>query len=145
MPRKQRSPGRRPELIVRFVEISSVSARVSIGVVREGKRSPELSSTGHLELTGTMDEVVRNTREVQIVLYSSDDAKLGMEPVPWIGYVHGISPVLRPVFFIAHRDFDRVWPLALSGQLKHAHMVLTQPRYQSAFVVSISFSTHPEE
>ena len=57
----------------------------------------------------------------------------------------GISPVLRPAFFIPHRDFDRVWTLALSGQLKHAHIMLTPPRYQSAYVVSISFSTHLEE
>jgi hypothetical protein len=52
---------------------------------------------------------------------------------------------LRPAIFIAHRDFDRVWSLALSGMLKHFHMVMTPPRYQSAYVVSISFSTHPEE
>jgi hypothetical protein len=53
--------------------------------------------------------------------------------------------VLRAAIFIPHRDFDRVWSLALSGLLKHANIVLMPPRYQKAEVLNISFSTHPEE
>ena len=91
-----------------------------------------------------MNEPVRDTCHVQITLYSADETKLGTNPTPWIGLIHIIKPALHPAIFIAHRDFDRVWTLALSGQLRHAHMVLTEPRYQSAYVVSISFSTHAE-
>jgi hypothetical protein len=47
--------------------------------------------------------------------------------------------------FIPHRDFDRLWSLGLSGLLKHARIVLTPPRYLSAYVLNISFSTHLEE
>jgi hypothetical protein len=82
---------------------------------------------------------------VEIVLYPADENKLGADPTPWIGLVHGVRPVLRPTIFIAHKDFDCVWSLALSGLLKHAYVVMTPPRYQSAHVVSISFSTHQEE
>jgi hypothetical protein len=85
------------------------------------------------------------TREVEIVLYADDDPTLGMKPLPWIGLVEQIRPRLRVLIFIAHRDFDRAWSLGVSGLLKHAHMIMTPPRYQSAYVVSISFSTHPEE
>ena len=49
---------------------------------------------------------------------------------------------MRAAIFIPHREFDRVWSLALSGLLKHAHIFLTPPRYQSAYVLNISFSTH---
>ena len=89
-----------------------------------------------------MDEPIRDTRDVEIVLYAADDPKPGRDPTPWIGLVHGIRPVMRAAIFIPHRDFDRLWSLALSGLLKHAHMFLTPPRYQSAYVLNISFSTH---
>ena len=92
-----------------------------------------------------MDETVRDTRDVEIALYAADDPKPGSSPVPWIGLVQGVRPVMRPAIFISHRDFDRVWSLALSGLLKHAYMVLTPPRYQSAYVVNGSFSSHAEE
>jgi hypothetical protein len=49
-----------------------------------------------------------------------------------------------PRFFTSHH-FDRIWAVALSGLLKHAYMVLTVPRHQSAFVLNISLSPHPEE
>jgi hypothetical protein len=78
-------------------------------------------------------------------LYAADDPKPGNHPMPWIGLVHGIRPVMRAAIFIPHRDFDRLWSLALSGLLKHARIVLTPPRYQSACVLNISFSTHLEE
>ena len=143
--RRKRSARRTPEPLVRFIAITSVRAGVSVGVVQEGRGAPYASTHGRLELTGTLDEPVRDTRDVEIALYSADENKLGTDPTPWIGLVHGLRPVLRPAIFIAHRDFDRVWSLALSGLLKHAYMVMTSPRYQSAHVVSISFSTHPEE
>jgi len=85
------------------------------------------------------------TRDVEIVVYPSDNPRPGKNPVPWIGVVHGIKPTMRPALFVSHADFNRVWTLAVSGQLKHAYMVLTPPRYQTAFVTHLSFSTHPEE
>jgi hypothetical protein len=47
--------------------------------------------------------------------------------------------------FVPTQEFERLWLLGLSGLLKHAHIVITKPRYGSALVVSISFSTHPDE
>lgn len=145
MPRKKRRARRRPETLRRFIDISGVSAGVSFGAAQERGEDPRLDSYARIELTGTLDEPVRDTRDVEIVLYPKDDPKPGAGPPPWIGLIHGVRPVMRPALFIPHRDFDRVWLLALSGLLKHAHMIMTPPRYQSAYVVSISFSTHPEE
>ena len=62
-----------------------------------------------------------------------------------LGLIHGVRPVVRPAVFVSHRDFDRVWSLAMSWMLKHTHIVPTKPRYHSAKVLNISFSTHPEE
>lgn len=107
---------------MRFVTITAVSAGTSLSAGQERGAEPQLSSTARLELTGTMDEPIRDTREVEIVLYAADDPKPGSNPTPWIGLIHGIRPVMRAAIFILHRDFDRVWSLALSGLLKHAHM-----------------------
>jgi hypothetical protein len=52
---------------------------------------------------------------------------------------------VRAVVFVSHRDFDRLWTLALSGLLKHGHIVITSPPSRNAFVLSVSFSTHREE
>ena len=91
----------------------------------EQERGAELQLFEHSanRMTGTMDEPIRDTRDVEIVLYAADDPKPGRDPTPWIGLVHGIRPVMRAAIFIPHRDFDRVWSLALSGLLKHAHIV----------------------
>jgi hypothetical protein len=145
MPRKTRSTRRTPELLTRFIDITSVSAAVSVGVVQEGRGEPSASTHGQLELTGKLDEPIRDTRDVEIVLYASDDPTPGSSPTPWIGLVHGLRPVMRPAIFISHREFDRVWSLALSGLLKHGYIVLTPPRYQSAHVLNVAFSTNPEE
>ena len=143
--KKSSSRKRKPETLMRFVNITGVSAGTSISAAQERGNEPQLSSTSRIELTGTMDEPIRDTRDIEIVLYAADDPKPGRDPTPWIGLVHGIRPVMRAAIFIPHRDFDRVWSLALSGLLKHAHMFLTPPRYQSAYVLNISFSTHLEE
>ena len=145
MPRKKRLARRRPEMLVRLIDITAVVAAVSVGVVQQGRDEPYASTHGRLELTGTMNEPVRDTRNVEMCSIRLGETTLGTDPTPWIGLINGVRPVLRPAVLISHREFDRVWALALSGLLKHAHMVLTPPRYQSAYVVSISFSTHVEE
>jgi len=86
---------------VRFIEITSVRAGVSVGVVQEGRGEPYASTHGQLELTGKLDEPVRDTRDVEIVLYSADENRLGTQPTPSIGLIHGLRPVLRPAIFIA--------------------------------------------
>ena len=122
MPRRKRRTRRRNETLVRFVAINTVSAGTSIGAAQERGAEPRLSSTARIELTGTMDEPIRDTRDIEIVLYAADDPKPGRDPTPWIGLVHGIRPVMHAAIFMPHRDFDRVWFLALSGLLRHAHL-----------------------
>jgi hypothetical protein len=122
---------------------SRVSLGVSVSAGQERGEEPHITTTGRIELTGTTDELVRDTRTVEITVYAADDPKPGSSLTPWIGLAHGVRPVMRPAIFFSHRDFDCLWSLALSGLLKHAYMVLTPPRYQSAYVLNISFSTHP--
>ena len=118
---------------------------MSLGAQGEGRADPELHVYDRLELTGTMNEPVRETRDVEIFVYSTDEPSAGKDPIPWVGLVHGLKPKLRPTFFFSNEEFDRLWSLAAAGLLRHAHMVVTPPRYQHAYVVSVSFSSHPQE
>jgi hypothetical protein len=118
---------------------------MSLSASQQRGEEPQINSYARIEPTGTLDEPVRDTRDVEIVLSPADEPKPGSEPMPWIGLIHGLRPVIRPAIFMAHRDFDRVWSLALSGLLKQARIVFTKPHYHSAYVLNISFSTHREE
>lgn len=106
---------------------------------------PLIEGTASLDLTGTLNEPVRDTRDVEIAVYATDRMQAGKGPPAWIGSINGFRPAMRLVSFIPHRDFDRLWAFAMTGLLKHAYVVFPKPRYHSAFVLNLSFSTHPEE
>jgi hypothetical protein len=83
MPRKKSSKRRRPELLVRFIDITVVSAGISLSAGQEKGKEPHLHSTDRIELTGTMDEPIRDTLSVEIVLYAAD------APKPAAGHLRG--------------------------------------------------------
>jgi hypothetical protein len=60
-------------------------------------------------------------------------AQQAIERLPHVRLVEGV-PTWPQV------DFDRVWALAVGGQLKYAHLYFTKPHYNSGLVVSASFS-----
>ena len=143
--KKRTSRKQKPETLMRFIDITSISAGTSFSAGQERGDAPHISTTARVEMTGTMNEPVRQTRDVEIVVYAADDPKSGAGPPPWIGLVHGVRPVMHAAVFLPDRVFDRLWSLALSGLLKHAHIFLTPPRYQSAYVLNFSFSTQFKE
>jgi hypothetical protein len=49
---------------VRLVNVTGVSVGVSITAGQERGEEPHITSLGRIELTGTMDEPVRDTRDV---------------------------------------------------------------------------------
>jgi len=117
MPHKKRRARRSTEFLVRFVNITGVSVGVSISAAQERGEEPHITSLGQIELTGTMDEPVRDTRDVEIAVYAADDPKPGSSPVPWIRLVHGMRPVMRPAIFISHPRFR---PGVVAGPLRSA-------------------------
>jgi hypothetical protein len=44
-----------------------------------------------------------------------------------------------------HSDFDHLWPMALAGHLRHAHLRFTKPHHNTALVTSVSFSNERDE
>jgi hypothetical protein len=62
-----------------------------------------------------------------------------------VGYVFGTKPDVHVVVTIDPKSFERTWALALSGNLKHAHLSITPPKWGQAEVPSVSFSNEPIE
>jgi hypothetical protein len=144
---KKKRRSRRPETLTRTIVITAVNARVSLSPSSDRDPEPEFDSYASIELGGTMDEPIRETCDVELTLYSARDepVRVGKDPVPWIGLIHNFRPVVRPSVFVPKVAFDRLWVLAGTGMAKYAYMVITKPHYQSAYVLNLSLSTHPEE
>jgi len=62
-----------------------------------------------------------------------------------VGAIIQIRPHVHAVVGLPTADFDRVWTLAMSGQLRYCQMVFTEPRRRSAHIINISFSNEVEE
>ncbi len=144
MPRKRRS-ARRAEHLSRTVAISSVSARVGIRVDQRPRKEPEIESGPWLELRGTLDEPLKGVQDVLCSLYPENEPQIGPARPAGIGAVIGIKPRMSVVVSWSHRDFDRLWAMALAEQLHFADLLFTKPHYGKARVMNASFSTEREE
>jgi hypothetical protein len=58
---------------------------------------PEFGSHARVEIDGSLDEAVRKTTDIEIVIYHAHDATPGKEPPPCIGHIHGTAPVIAPL------------------------------------------------
>jgi hypothetical protein len=96
---------------------------------------PEISEDASIDLTGTMNELVRQATIAKIAINDADETTLGTGPPPWGGLVHQITPTLNLAVLVAHRDFDRLWKLALADNLKYAHIEITKPSSHRAYVL----------
>jgi hypothetical protein len=144
MPRGRRTSSR-SEIFSHDVKISSFAARVGIRVDRPRGQPPEIDAGPWLELRGALEEPIKGVHDVLVSLYPEDDPHIGLARPASIGSVIGLKPRVDVVIPWSHRDFDRLWALALSGQLGFAHLAVTKPYYGRALVVSASFSNEREE
>jgi hypothetical protein len=135
----------RTEILNRSVEINSFRASVGLRIDQPRDPDPEIEGKPWLELRGTTDEPIREVHDVVFSIYPEDKPVVGTMRPPGVGSIIQTRPSISVVVSFAHVDFDRVWVLALSGQLKHAHVIFTKPRYNSALVLNVSFSNEREE
>jgi hypothetical protein len=144
MTRKRRK-SRRPEMLSRNVSITSFRSSVSLRAVERRGEEPEIESQPWLELRGTIAEPLRDTRDVEIHLYPREQLVVGTARPASVGSIIQIRPRLSVVATFTHAGFDRVWALALGGQLKYAYIYFTEPHYSRALVVNLSVSNEFEE
>ena len=143
--RKKRRTAGRPEMLRRNVVVSSVSMRVSQHAVHQRGCEPEIEGQPWLEIRGTLDEPVGGVPDIEFSLYPKEKVEVGSARPASVGAIIQVKPHVRAVVPFARSDFDGLWSFALSGQLKHAYLAFTKPRYGSGLVVNVSFSSEPEE
>lgn len=78
-------------------------------------------------------------------LWPDPEKRVGPARPAAVGYIMGIRPAVDVAASCTPVRFNYIWSLALSGHLTHAYMSLTEPRYNSASVLSLSFSNELEE
>lgn len=132
-------------MLSRTVEIRSFRASVRLGIEGSRRPDPEIEAKPWLELIGTLEEPVRDVRDIRISLYPENKPTPGPARPPAVGAIIQTRPELSVVASFSHADFDRVWALALAGHLRHAYMAFTKPRYRTALVLSLSVSNVAEE
>lgn len=143
--RKKKRRSNRPEIISRNVTIAGFRATVRLHAVYRRGDEPYIESQPWLELRGTLAEAIKGVTDVVISMYPEDKPVVGTPRPAAIGAIIGVKPTFQVVLTWPHADFDRVWALAVSGRLSHAHLALTPPHYNSGLVVSASFSNEAEE
>lgn len=143
MPGKR--PAGRPEMLSRNVAISSFRASLRIGAVHRRREDPEIETQPWLELQGKATEALRDVTDVKIGMCPREPLQVGTARPAAVGAIIGAKPELSVVLTWSHVDFDRVWALALAGQLKYCHLYFTRPHYGSSLVVSAAFSNELEE
>jgi hypothetical protein len=62
-----------------------------------------------------------------------------------VGTIIGLRPTVQAVVGITNANFDRLWTMAMSGQLRCSWLALTEPHRRYACIVSASFGNEFEE
>ena len=128
MPRRRR--GSRPNApLTRSVEISSFRASVRLSVDEPKDPQPLIEVQPWLELQGTLKEPLKDVRDVVLSVYPKADANVGTARPASVAAIIQARPKLEVVASCPRADFEHIWTFALTGHLKHAHLVFTKPHY----------------
>ncbi len=119
----------RPEIWTRTITISSFRESIGVHGAHHRGSDPEIESRISLELTGLVDEPVRDTREIEVLVFPEDELRVGTARPVAVGAIIEFRPHLKLVVSFLHRDFDRLCMMALSGHLKFVHVMFTEPQH----------------
>jgi len=145
MAKKRRRKPKRPETMSCNVEISSIRPRVSLSMHDAEGPEPGVDSHCGLRLRGTMDMSIRGVRDMELRLWADWNHHIGPNRPAYIGYITHTRPEVSVIASCRPADFEYLWSLALSGELKFAYLSFTKPHYGSADVLDMAFSNEAEE
>ena len=145
MTKKRQRKLKSEETLRRHVLISTIRPRIDLSMRDASGPNPEPVSDCGLELRGTMTEPVRDVQDVTLNLWVDRNYRVGKNRPASVGFITQIRPAVGVIAPCRPVDFEYLWSLALSGQLTHAYLHFTKPRYRSASVLSMAFSNQPEE
>src|SRR5262245_37017571 len=116
---------KQPEMLSRSIEVSSCRMTVRIHASSPKGEEPFIETQPWLELRGRSLEPIREVHEVALSLDPKEPLQVGtVKPTP-CGVIVQMRPEVHVVFTWPHVDFDRVWALAIYGQLKYARLYFT--------------------
>ena len=108
-----------PEYLFRSFEVSSFRARVRSSATNRRGEEPEIDEQAWLELRGALDEPVRKITAIRLSMHPQDQVRVGTARPPATGVIVGMRGEMDVVLSWSHREFDRVWALALAGALRY--------------------------
>lgn len=127
------------------MEFTSFEARTSVFVTNGRREPPCISSMPSLHLHGNLDEPVKGVMEFECSLHPEGQPTPGGAEVPSLGTIIRTRPCVCAVVGVKSEEFDRLWAMAMSGQLTHGCVTFTPPRYGTALIAAVSFSNVKEE
>jgi hypothetical protein len=144
--RKRKAPPQRPALS-RYGLVAgwdmSFFLRALGGKAVEGRA---LDGTTYLKVYGTLTEAVNAVSDFDFQLTGSASPQIGRSEIPSVGAIIGMRQAMQAGVELPLDQFNAVVAMACAGRLKSCHLSFQTPRYGSALISSISFSTSsPEE
>ena len=144
MPRK-RARRATDEVFSSTMQVTAMQAFVWVHVKTTDGVDPRIDPRPALVLIGTLDEPIRDVHAITLHIHPDEDTRAGPNRPFGVGAITQLRPQVTATVGMPHRDFDRVWGLALHDKLTHARIAFTKPRYTSATLLSVSFSNVVDE
>jgi hypothetical protein len=142
---KQRQNRGQVSILGRQVSVQSVAAYISCHAEKPRGLPPRYEGGPWLSVRGTLDEPVRDVREIVIGVRPEDRDGPSTSNRPSVGAIIQTQPKVHAVVGLRTADFDRVWTMATTGQLRYCWLAFTEPYRRSALVVSVQFSNERVE
>lgn len=128
------------ELLRRDLEVVSIHTFMSLHGVTPKGAEPSIGSNSSLEVRGRLNEPIRDVTDLVINLQPTDLPKPGAVQPLCVGTIFQIRPYVSAAVMFPRKDFDHLWWMALSGHVKHVHIVFTKPHRNNALVTDLSLS-----
>jgi len=146
MERERRSPKRtkrrsRQEILGRYVLIEAAKQSVGLRTDRPRGQPPALATSASVELRGRLSEPVANVTEARITVFPDPAADVSPSTPPAIGAIIGIKSCLQVVVHYPVAEFNQLWTLVATLQVRSAYVAFTAPFRGSSLVVTLDFSS----
>jgi hypothetical protein len=105
------------------------------------KQSRHRDSSQYLILEGEFTEPVNGVAKFSLQLHADAEPGVGARDMPCVGSVLRVKPEIQAGATLTPEEFQSILLLASTGNLKYLAMYFQQPRYGSALIANLSFSS----
>lgn len=132
------------EVSLHNVTVSSWDASLFVYVEKlSGKTTRQTLQS--LQLKGKLLAPIKNNTGFQLTAFQDKTPSVGNAEIPCVGSIIATKPLIDAVVTLSEQEFQVLLSLATSGRLASVHLSFQEPRYGTALIASISFSSQPPE